>query len=126
MQNKLGNFGSFGAVVAAAACPFCFPKLALLGALFGLGTLVKYEVLFFYAAHILIVIALIGHIIAYQKLQNRGLLALAVFSAIIFFVSLYIFVSENLSYLALTGLVTATIWMIIESRRHVSCIASAD
>ena len=126
MQNKLGNFGSFGAVVAAAACPFCFPKLALLGALFGLGALVKYEVVFFYAAHILIGIAVIGHIIAYHNLQNRSLLALAAFSAILFFLSLYIFISENLSYLALTGLVTATIWMIIESRRRISCIASVD
>ena len=126
MQNKLGNFGSFGAVVAAAACPFCFPKLALLGALFGLGALVKYEVVFFYGAHVLIVIAVIGHISAYKKLQNRGLLALAIFSATLFFIALYIIVSENLSYLALTGLVIATIWMIFESRRRVSCIASVD
>ncbi len=126
MQNKLGNFGSIGAVVAAAACPFCFPKLALLGALFGLGALVKYELLFFYGAHILIVIALIGHIIAYKKIQNRSLLGLVIFSAALFFISLYILISENLSYLALAGLVTATIWMMFASRRRLDCIASVD
>jgi len=47
MQFKLENFGSFGAIVAAAACPICFPKLALLGAFFGLGALSKYEAFFF-------------------------------------------------------------------------------
>ena len=36
---KLENYGSFGAIAAAAICPICFPKLALLGAFFGLGAL---------------------------------------------------------------------------------------
>ncbi len=126
MRNKLEQFGSFGAIVAAAACPICFPKLALIGALVGLGTLAKYEVVFFYGAHILIVIALIGHVISYKKVQNRILLALAIVSAILFFVSLYIFVSEILSYMALTGLVIATIWMIAESRRYIRCVALVD
>lgn len=126
MRNKLEQFGSFGAIVAAAACPICFPKLALIGALVGLGTLVKYEVVLFYGAHILIVIALIGHVISYKKVQNRILLALAIVSAILFFVSLYIFVSEILSYMALTGLVIATIWMIAESRRYIRCVALVD
>jgi len=122
MRNKLEKFGSFGAIIAAAACPICFPKLALLGALFGLGALAKYEVAFFYGAQILIVSALVGHVISYKKRTNRNLLALAIISAVLFFVSLYVFVSEILSYMALTGLVTATIWMIIESRRCAKCV----
>ena len=126
MPNKLEKFGSFGSVVAAAACPVCFPKLALLGALLGFGSLVEYEVYFLYGAHVLIVIAVIGHIISYKNLQNRSLLVLAIFSASLFFVSLYIFVFEFLSYLALTGMVAATIWMIIESRRCTTCITSVD
>ena len=126
MRNKLENFGSFGAIVAAAACPICFPKLALLGAIFGLGALAKYEVAFFYSAQALIMIALIGHIISYKKVQNRPLFALAIISAVLFFTSLYVFVSENLSYVALTGLVAATIWMIVESRRCAMCVTPAD
>jgi len=126
MRNKLENFGSFGAIIAAAACPICFPKLALLGAIFGFGALMKYEVAFFYGAQVLIVIALIGHIISYKKVQNRPLLALAIISAVLFFTSLYVFVSETLSYIGLAGLVAATIWMIIESRRCVECVTPAD
>jgi len=122
MRNELEKYGSFGAIVAAAACPICFPKLALLGALFGLGALAKYEVAFFYGAQILIVIALVGHIVSYKKSQNRTLFVLATISVFLFFVSLYVFVSEILSYIALTGLVAATIWMIIESRRCAKCV----
>ena len=36
------------------------------------------------------------------------------------------FVSETLSYFALTGLVAAMIWMTIENRRRASCVASVD
>ena len=117
MRNKLENYGSLGSIVAAAACPICFPKLALIGAYLGLGALAKYEVFFFYGAQILIVIALIGHAISYNKVKNTALLALAICSAALFFVSLYVIVSEALSYLSLSGLVIAMIWMTVESRR---------
>jgi len=63
MRNKLENFGSFEAIVVAAACPICFPKLAL----FGLGALAKYEVEFFWAAQILIVIGPDEYVISYKK-----------------------------------------------------------
>jgi len=125
MRFKLENYGSFGAIVAAAACPICFPKLALIGAFLGLGALAKYETFFFYGAHVLILIALVGHVISYKKVQNRTLLALAIISASLFFVSLYLIVSEMLAYTALTGLVAATIWMIVESRHCDSCVASS-
>lgn len=126
MRNKLENVGSFGAIVAAAACPICFPKLALLGAIFGLSALAKYEVAFFYGAQILILLALAGHIISYKKIRNQFLLALAIISAVLFFVSLYAFVSEILSYLALTGLVAATVWMVIENRQCTRCAAPTE
>ena len=125
MRFKLENYGSFGAIVAAAACPICFPKLALIGAFLGLGALAKYETFFFYGAHVLILMALVGHVISYKKVQNRTLLALAIISASLFFVSLYLIVSEILAYIALTGLVAATVWMIVESRRYDSCVNSA-
>lgn len=124
MRFNLENYGSFGAIVAAAMCPICFPKLALIGAFLGLGALAKYETFFFYGAHILIVMALVGHVISYKKVPNRTLLALAIISASLFFVSLYLIVSETLAYIALAGLVIASIWMIIESRRYDSCVNS--
>lgn len=126
MRSKLEKVGSFGAIVAAAACPICFPKLALIGSLFGFGVLAKYEIVFFYMAQILIIIALVGHIITYKRLQNLTLLILAFISAILFFGSLYVFTSEILSYFALTGMIAAMAWMIIEDRRCSIDVASVD
>ena len=122
MHSKLEKFGSFGAIAAAAACPICFPKLALIGALFGFGVLAKYEVVFLYMAQILIVLALIGHIISYKRLQNLTLLILAFTSVILFFMSLYVFTSEILSYFALAGMIAAMAWMMFEDRRCASNI----
>lgn len=126
MKNILEKMGSFGAVFAAAACPICFPKLALLGALFGLGALKQYETAFFYGAHVLIALAVIGHLVSYKRIKNKKLLGLAVVSATLFFVSLYLIGSEVISYLALLGLVAATIWMIFETRRCASCESSVN
>jgi mercuric ion transport protein len=125
MQSKLEKFGSFGAIVAAAACPICFPKLALIGALFGFGVLAKYEVVFFYMAQIMIIIALVGHIISYKRLQNLTLLIFAFISAILFFGSLYAFTSEILSYFALTGMIASMAWMMIENRRCTNSVTSS-
>lgn len=124
MPAKLEKCGSFGAIVAAAACPICFPKLALIGTIFGLGAFAKYEAFFFYGAQILIVIALIGHVTSYKKVQNRILLGLATISAALFFISLYLFVSEILAYISLAGLAFSTIWMAVETRRCDKCVIS--
>ncbi len=67
MKTHLEKIGSLGAVIAAAACPVCFPKLALIGALFGLGALGAYESQLFIAAQILVVVAVLGHALAYLQ-----------------------------------------------------------
>ena len=126
MQNKLEKFGSFGAIIAAMACPICFPKLALVGALIGVGVLAPYETAFFFGAQILVVLAVIGHVLSYKKLQNWKLLSLAIISAILLFISLYVYVSEILSYIAFSGLIIATIWLIIESRRSSNCVTASE
>lgn len=122
MQNKFEKLGSFGAIIAAAACPICFPKLALLGALFGFGALMKFETAFFFGAQILVVFAAIGHILSYRSHRNWKLLTLVTLSTIFLFLSLYVFVSEIFSYLAFGGLIVATIWLIFENRRCTTCV----
>ena len=124
MKDKLGRFGSFGSLLAAAACPVCFPKLALLGALFGFGALAKYEVIFFYALQVLIVAMLVSHVIAFKRGGDKGLLILVSVSTILFFVSLYVLVSEYLSYLALAGLVASSVWLMMAPRRSGDCCES--
>lgn len=130
MKDSAGKFGSLGAVVAAIFCPICFPKLALLGVFFGLGALAKYEIIFFYAAQAFVLLMLVANVISYKRYKNKALLLLVVVSVLLFFVSLYVFVSEILSYVALAGLVVASIWSIFESRRcpasEVSSVTNTD
>ena len=120
MKNIAEKFGSLGAVFAAAACPICFPKLALFGALFGLGALAPYETAFFFASQTLVIVAVVAHVISYKKHENKWLLSLSLICGAAFFVSLYVVVSEYLSYAALAGLVGATLWQLFWNRRCTS------
>ena len=102
------KLGSIGAVLTAAACPVCFPKLALLGALFGLGALGAYESQFFIAAQALIVVALVGHVLSYFGHRNRWLLGAAILSGAAVFAGLYLLESEVMIYAGLAGLVVTS------------------
>lgn len=126
MRDGVGKFGSLGAILTAALCPICFPKLALLGAFFGLGFLTKYETVFFFTAQIFVLAILIASIINYRRYKNRMLLMLVVMSAILFMSSLYIYVNEIASYVALGGLLIASIWTVFESRRCSNCDVPGD
>jgi len=121
MKDGVGKFGSLGAILTAALCPVCFPKLALLGTFLGLGVLSKYETVFFFAAQFFVLAMLVAGIINYRRYKNRMLLILVVISVLLFMGSLYIYVNEIISYVALTGLVIASIWTVFESRRCASC-----
>jgi mercuric ion transport protein len=117
MKSYLDKLGSFGAVIAAAACPICFPKLALLGAFFGLGGLAAYESQLIVAAQALVVLATAGHVIAYR---SKWLLALALAGAITFFAGLYAAGSEFLAYCGLAALVAASaidLWLRLPRRQ---------
>jgi len=100
--------------------------LALIGALLGFGALAQYEVIFFYGVQILVLLAVGGHVVSYKKMRNSKILVLAIVSAVLFFVSLYVFVSEVLSYIALAGLIVSTIWHVYENRRCSNCVPTSE
>lgn len=102
------KLGSLGAVAAAAACPVCFPKLALLGAIFGLGGLAAYEAQLFVATQLLVLLALAWHLAAFRRHRRRAQLTTAVLSAAAVFAGAYAG-WEWLAYAGLAGLVTAGI-----------------
>jgi mercuric ion transport protein len=105
VKSWLEKSGSIGALVAAAACPVCFPKLALIGALFGLGAFGAYESQFFIAAQALVVVALIGQALSYLRHRNGWLLGAALASGAAVFAGLYWVGSEALVYAGFAGLV---------------------
>src|SRR6266545_1972024 len=99
MKTYLEKIGSFGGVIAAAACPVCFPKLALLGA---------YESQLFIAAQILIAVAVLGHALAYLQHRKGWLLGLAILSGVVVFGGLYLLRSEAMIYAGFAGLVVTS------------------
>ena len=117
MNPFLDKLGSVGAVIAAAACPVCFPKLALIGALLGLGAFGAYESQLFVAAQALVVVAVIGHVLSYLRHRNRWLLAGALASGAAVFAGLYWIGSEWLAYAGLAGLVIASVPELWKARR---------
>ena len=102
------KIGTVGAVVAAAACPVCFPKLALIGARFGLGAFGAYESQLFIAAQALVIIAVLGHAASYLRHRNGWLLGVALASGAAVFAGLYASGSEALIYAGFAGLMAAS------------------
>ena len=105
MKAHLEKIGGVGAVIAAAACPVCFPKLALIGALFGLGALGAYESQIFIGAQILALVAVAGHALNFLGQRRQWPLVLALLSGAAVFAGLYVVASEWLSYAGFAGLV---------------------
>jgi mercuric ion transport protein len=122
MKAWLEKSSSIGALLAAAACPVCFPKLALIGALFGLGALGAYEYQLFIAAQALVVIAVVGHAFSYRKHRNPWLLGGAAGSGAAVFAGFYLFGWEPLVYIGFVGLIAASateFWNRLRRRRAV-------
>src|SRR5882724_353662 len=67
----LDRIGSLGALLAAVACPACFPLFAAVGAALGFGALARFEGFIFYLLQAFAVISLIGLAVAYR--QHRRL-----------------------------------------------------
>ncbi len=123
MKIPLEKFGSIGAVVAAAACPVCFPKLALIGAVFGLGALGAYEAQLVIAAQVLVGVALLGHALAYRRHRSPWPLALAAGGAVAVLAGLRL--SEWLAYAGFAALVAASaadLWKRLPRRSRASSV----
>lgn len=116
----LERTGSTGALLAAAACPVCFPKLAAVGALLGLGALAPFEVYFLWGAQFLVGLAVAGQVMSFRATRRTGPLIVSLTSAALFFLSLYVVVSEALSYLALAGILLSSFWSLLRWRAPVA------
>lgn len=117
MKPQLEKSGTIGAVLAAILCPVCFPKLAVIGAILGLGTLAPLEGWFAAAAQGFLVLAFIGHLLALRRHHVVWITLLAGLSLLLIFGSLWIHYIEALVYLGLAAMVAATIWSMVALRK---------
>lgn len=122
---KLEKLGTSGAILAAIVCPVCFPKLALIGAALGLGVLAPYEGWFVAAAQVFLVVALVGHVVAFRRHRNAWVPALAGVGVTLVIGSLWLRYVEALVYVGLGAVVAATVWSVFAMRRCVACETTA-
>ena len=121
----LDKIGSFGAVIAAAAAPCCFPLLAVVGSALGLGVLQPYKGYAAYAIQALVLLALVGNVIAYRQHRKKIPFALGVTSPALIFFAYHASYSTVLIYAGLIGLAVTAVWNFIESR-HLSCCSTGQ
>lgn len=105
----LDKVGTFGSLITAAACPGCFPALASLGTAVGLGALGAYEGQIFLATKVLVVLAIVGHLLAYRDHRSIWLLILGAGGGVSFLIGLYIVGSEAVIYLGLVAMLAASV-----------------
>jgi mercuric ion transport protein len=124
-RDFIETFGTSGAVIAALACPICFPKLAIVGAALGLGIFAPYEGYIALAVQALFVLALIGQMFAYRTHRNKWLLSFSIMTTVLLFAGYYVIPSSTLLQISLVGLIAGSIWQVIESRLCAKCAVQA-
>ena len=125
MQRRIiEKVGSFGAIIAALACPICFPKIAIVGSALGLGVLAAFEGYVAMGVQALFLLAFIGQLVAFRQHGNRWLLGSSLLTSLLLFAGYYVVPSSLLLQLSLFGLAACSIWLIIEQRRCANCEAS--
>jgi mercuric ion transport protein len=124
IRERLEKMGTVGALVAALACPICFPKLALIGGLLGLGFLAPYEEYIAYGVQALFVVALAGHLYAYRRHGRRYVPVLAALATAMLFIGFWAFGSTILMLAAIALLAFASVLQVVESRRCATCEAT--
>jgi len=113
----LDRVGSIGALVAAIAAPCCFPLFAALSAAVGLGALSGYEATVLYLFQGCALISLLGLAFAVPRHRHLGPLVLGFISVAVLGYTFYYSFQHAALYAGLFGLLAATLWNYLSSRR---------
>lgn len=119
------KIATLGALLAAAACPACFPMLAIVGTALGLGIFRPFEGWVFVVFQILVLIALFGNILSFFRHRCVLPLIIGVASPVLVFFALYISFNQPLLYLGLFGLVAASVLNFIAKRQCARCATNS-
>ena len=121
MKSQLEKLPSFGAIVAAAGCPICFPALAAIGSVFGLGALAAYENELIIVTQLLLVLSVVFAVVSFRRTKRKSTLFITILSVILIFGSWYLFWSEALVYFGFAGVLIAAVWNLFLERHVRQC-----
>jgi hypothetical protein len=111
------KIGTIGAVLAAAACPACFPMLAVAGTALGLGIFRPFEGWIFIVFQVLVIIAMLGNLLSFVRHRRPFPLIIGLVGPLLVFFVLYVRYDQLLLYLGLFGLVAASVLNYVANRQ---------
>ena len=109
MKHLLDKGGAFGAFIAAAAAPCCFPLLAPLGFALGFGALLPWAEYALYGVAVCTVLAMVGSVVAFRSHRHLGWLLLGIGSGLLELPALAFPWPPSLAYAGLLGLEVAAV-----------------
>jgi len=126
MKPYIEKIPSIGAIIAAAGCPICFPALAAIGSVFGLGSLAAYESQFLIITQIFFVLSVLFAVISFRRSGHKLSLSIALISGALFFGSWHLYFNQALIYIALAGIFVTAIWNTVLEKRAREFIKQHD
>ena len=111
------KIGTIGAVLAAAACPACFPMLAVAGTALGLGIFRPFEGWVFIVFQVLVIIAMLRNLLSFVRHRRAVSLIIGLAAPLLIFFALYVRFDQLLLYVGLLGLVVASVWNYVANRQ---------
>src|SRR6266567_3513128 len=114
---SLDRVGSLGALIAAIAAPCCFPLFAAVGTAAGLTALGPYEGLILYIFQGFAVLTFVGLALSFRQHRNYGPLIVGALSCAALAYHFYYSFSLAALYSGLFGLIGASVWNYLRSRR---------
>ena len=121
MKAQLEKLPSFGAIVAAAGCPICFPALAAVGSVFGLGAIAAYESQLIIVSQIFLVLSAGFAVVSFRRTKKKATLILSFLSVTVIFGSWYLFWNTTLIYIGFAGVFAAAVGNIVFENRVRKC-----
>jgi mercuric ion transport protein len=121
MWSIFDKLGAVGAILSAAASPCCFPLLASIGGVLGLGSVSFLRGNASLLIQAMAALAFVGQIAAYRQHRKRGPLVASSVSIGLVVVAYLLSYHVILIYGAMAGLIIAAVWNVLNSRRDRLC-----
>ena len=104
------RIGSLGTLVAAMACPVCWPLFATMGSSLGLGIFSPWEgIISNFVFPPFVVIAILGTILSFRSHKKRLPLVLGIVSGSLILFGFYVIWQLTLMYIGIFGLLISSV-----------------
>ncbi len=120
-MKKIEKFAPLGIVAAAASCSACFPALAGIGSVLGLGVFAAYERQALIVMQVVIFLSMFFAYLGYRRTKYKLSLILSLVSGSVMLYSWYVHYYEIVFFAGLIGLIVAAFWNLWLEKHNPFC-----